>query len=122
MPQIDVITGDKRHRRWTPEQKRAIIEAAFAPGANRMEIARRADISSGQLYTWKKELGLGNALPFVQVVAKENAHEMPSGNPDPSDGAVTSCAELHVGSIVIRFSAATPPSLAVAMVKALVAP
>ena len=57
MTRVEVITGPERRRRWTDEQKRAIVEASFAPGAVVAEVARHADIRSGQIYRWRRELG-----------------------------------------------------------------
>jgi hypothetical protein len=48
MPQVDLITGESRHRHWTVEEKLSILAAAFAPGAVVREIARRANVSTGQ--------------------------------------------------------------------------
>ena len=48
----------------TEEQKRAIIAASFAPGAVVSDVARRADISAGQIYRWRQEL---RAAPAVSL-------------------------------------------------------
>jgi hypothetical protein len=53
MARIEVITGPERRRRWSAEQKRAIVAGSLAPGAAVTEIARRADICAGQLYRWE---------------------------------------------------------------------
>lgn len=44
---VEVITGPERRRRWSAEQKRAIVAESLAPGAVVTEIARRAEIGSG---------------------------------------------------------------------------
>jgi transposase len=56
MPQVDIITGEKRVRQWTQEEKLSIVEAAFAPGAVAAHVAKRVNVSTGQLYTWRKQL------------------------------------------------------------------
>ena len=56
MARVEVITGPERRRRWTADQKRAIIAASLAPGAVVNEVARRADVCPGQIYRWRKEL------------------------------------------------------------------
>ena len=48
MPKVDVITGEKRHRRWTIEEKQTVVGAAFAPGVRPTDIAKRAVISTGR--------------------------------------------------------------------------
>jgi Transposase len=42
MARVEVFTGPERRRRWSDEQKRAIVTASFAPGAVVSEVAPRA--------------------------------------------------------------------------------
>ena len=62
MGQITVFSGPERRRRWNNEQRLQILTEAFAPGACPTEVARRHEISTGQLYTWRSKLAMG-ALP-----------------------------------------------------------
>jgi transposase len=55
-PRIEVITGVERRRRWSWEQKRAIVEESLSPHASAAAIARRHGIGTGQLYTWRRQL------------------------------------------------------------------
>jgi transposase len=41
-------------RSWTTEQKIAILDEAFAPGACVSDAAERHELNSGQLYTWRR--------------------------------------------------------------------
>ena len=66
MARFEVITGPERRRRWSAEQKRAIVAASLAPGAVVTEIARRAEIGPGQIYRWRREIGVGHG--FAQVL------------------------------------------------------
>ena len=43
MARFEVITGPERRRRWSEDQKRAIVAESLAPGAVISEVARRAD-------------------------------------------------------------------------------
>jgi transposase len=47
---IEVITGGERRRRWSMEEKQAIVEASLAPHASIKAIARKHGIGTGQLY------------------------------------------------------------------------
>lgn len=78
MPQVDIISGDPRHWKWTVEEKLSILAAAFAPGATVREIARRANVSTSQLYTWRKKL-MNNNQPGSNGFAPPPmmAHELP---------------------------------------------
>src|SRR3954469_6918617 len=66
MARVEVITGIERRRRWSEDQKRSIVAESFAPGAVVSEVARRADISAGQIYRWRQELR--GAAGFAQVL------------------------------------------------------
>jgi transposase len=56
--QITVFSGPERRRRWSDEQRLQILTEAFAPGACPTEVARRHEISTGQLYTWRSKLAV----------------------------------------------------------------
>jgi transposase len=66
MARVEVITGRKRRRRWSAEQKRAIVAESLMPRAVVAEIARRAEICPNQIYRWRREIGVGNG--FAQVL------------------------------------------------------
>lgn len=51
---IEVITRSER-RRWSADQKRAIVEESLAPHASIMAIARKHGIGTGQLYNWRHD-------------------------------------------------------------------
>ena len=46
-----------KRRKFNPEFKRSIIEQLLSEAAGPVEICRRYNLSSGQLYTWKKQRG-----------------------------------------------------------------
>ena len=52
---IEVITGVERRRRWSWDQKRAIVEESLSPDASLAAIARKHEIGTGQLYTWRRQ-------------------------------------------------------------------
>jgi transposase len=58
------------------EQKPAIVAESFAPGAMVSDVARRADISSSQIYRWRQELRATPVSGFTPVlIASESPHE-----------------------------------------------
>ena len=69
MARFQLISGPERRRRWSEDQKRALVAAAFAPDAIVAEVARRADIYPGQLYRWRQELQ-GVGAGFAEVVLR----------------------------------------------------
>jgi transposase len=56
MSRVEVLSGPERRRRWSAEQKRSIVAAAFAPGASVCDVARRRDVVPGQIYRWRRDL------------------------------------------------------------------
>lgn len=89
MSQITVYSGPERRRRWSHEQRLQILTEAFAPRASPTDVARRHEISTGQLYTWRKKL-------FVDAVAPVSGSE--------------GCPGFAEAVIVDDQSAAMPPA------------
>jgi len=52
----EVLTGRERRRRWSYEDKVAILKEAFAPGAVVADVARLHDLRSQQIYQWRRAL------------------------------------------------------------------
>jgi transposase len=59
MVHTSLITGPERRRRWSEAEKLAVVAAAFAPGANVSEVARRTDIATSLIYRWRKDFDPG---------------------------------------------------------------
>lgn len=56
MQRVEVITGQAVRRRYNDEEKRRLVEAAFAPGIKPTEYARRTGVDPSLLYRWRREL------------------------------------------------------------------
>jgi hypothetical protein len=54
---VELITGQRRRRRWTAEEKARIVAESFEEGANISEIARRHGVVRGLLTVWRVEGG-----------------------------------------------------------------
>ncbi len=52
---MEFITRGDRRRVWAVEQKRAIALESLDPGTTPTEVARRYGITSGLLYTWRRQ-------------------------------------------------------------------
>lgn len=62
-----VLVRVERRRRWSDEQKLAILKETTEPGAIMALVARRHGIGTGQLYTWHRHLLQGAMAGFVPV-------------------------------------------------------
>jgi transposase len=116
MARVEVITGPERRRRWSEEQKRAIVAESFAPGAVVSDVARRADISAGQIYRWRQELrATAVAAGFTPVLIAPVEGPAPNGAPPCCEPVI----EVEVGKARARISGSVPAALAAAVVRAL---
>jgi transposase len=114
MAKFQLLSGPERRRRWSAEQKQAVVAAAFAPGAIVAEVARRADVCPGQIYRWRRELCAGGA-GFAAVVVTADA----ACGPRLAAGAGEAIEIELSGVACLRIPPSTPPGLAVAIVQAL---
>ena len=111
MSQVTVISGVERRRFWSDEQKRALVMAVSAPGANVAEIARQADLRPGQIYRWRRELRTERP-GFAEMVVVGTG-------PVEQRAAVSAIEIAFAGKVQVRIPASTNPELAAAIVKAL---
>jgi transposase len=63
--QGEILTGRERRRRWSHEDKAAILKEAFAPGAVVADVARRHDLRSQQIYQWRRTVLVGHQANIV---------------------------------------------------------
>lgn len=88
MGQMTVFSGPERRRRWSDEERLEILSEAFAPGACVAEVARRRDVSTALVYTWRRKLRDAHSEPepddlaapdFAAAVMIEDIDVAPSG-------------------------------------------
>ena len=94
---VEVLTGTPRRRRWSDEEKAAIVAESEMPGAQASEIALRYGLRRNQLYGWRREFGsVANAMAeagapgpdFIPVVA--------------DDGSGAAAVEIEIGGAIVR--------------------
>jgi transposase len=54
-PRAEILTGPERRRRWSVDQKLAIVAELDRPGSCGAVVAQRYGISTGLLYTWRRQ-------------------------------------------------------------------
>ena len=52
--QVEVITSVQRRRRWSADEKAAIVQETYPPGMSVSLVARRHGIAPNQLFTWRR--------------------------------------------------------------------
>lgn len=118
MSRLEIFSGVERRRRWSVEEKRRLVTAAFAPGAVVSAVARRAEIHPNQLYRWRQDLR--SALPgFAKVVVSEGFPDRGSTDVLPN-GAPAMIEVSFADRTALRLPVSTSPALASAVIGALV--
>ncbi|TIO82696.1 MAG: IS66 family insertion sequence element accessory protein TnpB [Mesorhizobium sp.] len=121
MGQITVMTGPERRRRWSDEERFQILAEAFAPGVCVADVARRRDVSTSLIYTWRRKLREEHADAVPLPMAKVGFAEAVITEGDRRDEH-DSCAAITVdlaGGSRVRISASAPSLLVAATLKAL---
>jgi transposase len=55
-PRVEVLVRADRRRSWSADQKRAIVAESLGPELTPADVARKYGISTGQLYTWRRQM------------------------------------------------------------------
>jgi len=94
---IEVITGERRRRRWTTGEKARIVAESFEADANISEVARRNGVARGLLTAWRRQLATAarrNVPSFVPVtIDAEASGAGATGEPDRAAPAKTMLLE-----------------------------
>jgi transposase len=87
---IEIISTVTRRRRWTPQEKVAILEEAFGAGSSVAATSDRHGVSRALIYLWRRQArmglipGVGMAEPAapgfapVRLVASNRERDEPS--------------------------------------------
>jgi transposase len=111
---IEVITGQRRRRQWTAEEKARIVAESLEEGANISEVARRNGVARGLLTVWRHKFASAagaKATGFVPVQIDADSGLGTAGepgNPPASASALLATARPAEprGSIEIEVSGA----------------
>lgn len=122
---VEIVGRVSGRRRWTVEQKLAILRDAFGPDGSVRSACERHEVGSGQLYTWRRLAMSGElagtkrtALPaFAEVEISELSQpavpppvqpcgqigiELPSGVKLTVDAGVDADALSRVIGVLVR--------------------
>jgi transposase len=115
----EVLAGLERRRRWSVEEKLRILAQSVAPGSSASLTCRMHGISSGQLYTWRRQFRTGELTGFAPVLVAPPADALsaaampidpvPCGDADRSAGGLIE-VELLSG-IKLRLTGAVDAAL-----------
>lgn len=103
---IELERGPGRRRRWSVEEKARIIEETLLPGARVSAVARRWQVSSQQVFTWRREARIDRATKpidpavsphptFVPIITETGAAPAAAASALPS-------IEVELAGAVVR--------------------
>lgn len=118
MGQITVFSGPERRRRWSEEERLQILTEAFSPGASVADVARRHDVSTGLIYTWRRKLREASAEPVPEALSGPGFAEALMVKEEatvPVGAHPAMVVDLARGKRVSIFAAASPGQVTAAL-------
>jgi transposase len=131
---IEVITGVERRRKWSSQEKAAIVAESLAEGAIVSEVARRHGLSPQQVFGWRARLRdavKGAAAPssdptpaFVPAIV-DNEPPSPAAPVLPAvvamgvGGVDPAPIEIALGGVIVRVRGEADPRALTTVLKAL---
>jgi transposase len=76
---VEIITGHERRRRYSAEQKLALVEETMQPGMTVSAVARLRGVSPSLLFNWRRLMTQGGQVAVradEDVVARSRAREL----------------------------------------------
>jgi len=121
---IELLTGPDRRRRWSAEEKAQIVAETLSPGSRVADVARRWQLCSQQIFTWRRQARGGqttkaqdpatSTLPgFVPIITETTVA--------PSRPAVTSAPamiEVKLAGAVVRVASGMDATTLTAVLRA----
>jgi transposase len=66
-PRTTIIGRMSPRRRWSVDEKLAIVEASYDPGSSVQEVAHCFEVSPARIYSWRKQAAHGTLDPPPRV-------------------------------------------------------
>jgi transposase len=113
---VEVLTGPGRRRKWPDDDKARIVEETLRPGAVVAEVARRWQVSSQQVFTWRREMRRAAVAPldFVPIVPEAPVPAPGRASPPPSSPLI----EVALAGAVLRVAPGTDGDLLATVLRA----
>ena len=75
----------RKRRSWALEEKRRIVDESLEDGASIAEVARRHDLNTNQLFTWRRQFGVEPPGPkeLAPILPVTIAPDTTAENSDP---------------------------------------
>jgi transposase len=130
---IEVITGVERRRKWSAQEKAAIVTESLAEGAVVSEVARRHGLSPQQVFGWRARLRdavknstlSSDVTPAFVPAVVENEPPSPVAPALPAVVAIGATRmdpapiEIALGGVIVRVRGEADPRALRTVLKAL---
>jgi transposase len=130
---IEVITGVERRRKWSAQEKAAIVAESLAEGAVVSEVARRHGLNPQQVFGWRARLRnaangsapSSGATPMFVPAIVEDEPASPAAPTLPAVVAIGAAdvapapIEIALGGVVVRVRGEADPRALATVLKAL---
>ena len=115
MGQVAVYSEVERRRRWSDDERLQILGEAFSPGAVVTQVARRYDVSTALIYTWRRKLVEASAEPAAAASADPGFVEAVMVTDEGTDLSPAIVIDLARGRRVSIFPSASPAVVTAAL-------
>lgn len=116
--QVTVFSGAQRRRRWSLDEKLALVEASMAPGASIADVARAADVDVSLIYKWRRMLvGMAPERPRASPQFAEVAIKLQQPAAPVADKAIV----IELPSAKLRIPPGASPELLKVVLRELLA-
>jgi transposase len=130
---IEVITGVERRRKWSAQEKAAIVAESLAEGAVVSEVARRHGLNPQQVFGWRARLrdAVRGSVPspdatpaFVPAIVEDeppplSAPALPATVAMASASVEPAPIEIALGGVIVRVRGEADPRALTTVLKAL---
>jgi len=78
------LMGPERRRRFSEDEKLAVLSAAFAPGASVAEVARQADVCTSVIYRWRRAYSVAAPTGFAPAIVVDDGAQAGAARAAPA--------------------------------------
>ncbi|HEY6610443.1 MAG TPA: transposase [Pseudomonas sp.] len=113
-PAVEVRVRAVRRRTWSTEERLRIVRETLEPGVIVQSVADRHGVSTGQLYTWRKQMLATAMAGFtpVEVVPDPPQQALPAPPAAPATGATAGSMEIVLPTgASVRVTGAVDPAM-----------
>ncbi len=91
-----VVVRSERRRRFSEAQKHQILKESLEPGVTVTAVAKRHDVNTGQIYTWRRQALAGAIGGFIPVMVDHEAGDAAESPSVPKPVAVDGRERIEI--------------------------